>query len=49
MLDISTAGTIIPSYNFSATLTSGVVGLSAGNHMSIEKVSNTVTSNIGWV
>jgi hypothetical protein len=50
IIDITTAGTIIPSYNFSSTLTGGeMVIFSAGNHMSIEKISNTVTSNIGWV
>jgi hypothetical protein len=49
MIDITTAGTIIPSYSFGATLTDGTVTLSAGNHMVVEKISNTTTTNIGWV
>jgi hypothetical protein len=49
MLDITTAGTIIPSYQWGATLTSGVVTMSSANNIVIEKVSNTQTSNIGWV
>jgi hypothetical protein len=49
MIDITTAGTIIPSYQFSATLTGGTVALSAGNHMVVEKISNSTTTNIGWV
>jgi len=47
-LDISTAGTIIPSYQWGATLTGGVVSLSGANNIVIEKVSNTQTTNIGW-
>jgi hypothetical protein len=49
MLDITTAGTIIPSYQWGATLTSGVVTLSSANNIVIEKISNTQTTNIGWV
>jgi hypothetical protein len=49
MLDITTAGTIIPSYQWGATLTGGTVILSSTNHMVIEKISNTTTTNIGWV
>jgi hypothetical protein len=49
VIDISTAGTIIPSYQWDATLTDGTVILSAGNHMVLEKISNSTTANIGWV
>jgi hypothetical protein len=49
MIDITTAGTIIPSYTFSSTLTGGTVVFSSGNHMVVEKISNSTTANIGWV
>ena len=49
ILNISTAGTLIPSYSFSAALTSGVTTLNAANNIIIEKISNTVsTINGGW-
>jgi hypothetical protein len=50
ILKITTAGTIIPSYQFGATLTSGVVTLFAENNMSITQISDsgtTVTTG-GW-
>ncbi len=47
ILNIATQGTLIPAYQFSATLTSGVVTLFAGNHMIIEKMTNTSVTTIG--
>ena len=49
ILNVSTAGTLIPSYQFSAALTSGVTTLNASNNIIIEKISDTViTTNGGW-
>lgn len=49
ILNVSTAGTLIPSYMFSAALTSGVTTLNAANYIIIEKISDTViTKNGGW-
>ncbi len=49
VLDITTAGTIIPSYQFSATLARGVVTLSPLNNMIIEKIANSsVATTGGW-
>ena len=47
IMDIGTAGTIIPSYQFSATLTSGVVTLSSLNNMTITKLADTSVSTFG--
>lgn len=49
ILNITTSGTLIPSYQFSAALTSGVVTLNALNNIIIEKISSSsVTTNGGW-
>ena len=49
VLDITTAGTIIPSYQLSATLSRGVVTLSPLNNMIIEKIANSsVATTGGW-
>ena len=49
VLDITTAGTIIPSYQFSATLARGVVTLLPLNNMIIEKIANSsVATTGGW-
>ena len=48
-MNITTAGTIIPAYQFSATRTSGVVTLNALNHMKIKQIAATsVTTAGGW-
>lgn len=47
ILNITAQGTLIPAYQFTATLTSGVVTLFAGNHMVIEKMTNTSVTTIG--
>jgi len=50
IMNITTAGTIIPAYQFSATLTSGVVTFRALNHMKIKQIASTsVTTAGGWV
>jgi len=50
IMNITTTGTIIPSYLFSATLTSGVTTLNALNHMKIKQIAATsVTTAGGWV
>ena len=50
ILKVTTAGTIIPAYQFSATLTSGVVTLFADNHMVITPLasSGTATQTGAW-
>lgn len=49
VMNITTAGTIIPSYQWSATLTSGVVTLYALNNIVIDKMAETsVTTAGGW-
>ena len=50
IMNITTAGTIIPAYTWSAALTSGVVTLSAANYIIIDKMAETsVTTAGGWV
>ena len=49
IMNVTTAGTIIPAYQFSATLTSGVVTLNTLNHMKIKQMADTsVTTAGGW-
>lgn len=47
IVDVTTAGTIIPAYQWSATLTSGVVTLSALNNMVITKLADTSVATFG--
>lgn len=50
ILNITTAGTIIPAYRWSATLTSGTVTLYADNYLLIKQISNaSVTATSDWV
>ena len=50
IMNITSAGTIIPSYQFNTTLTSGVVTLDALNNIMIDKIAVTsVTTTGGWV
>ena len=49
IMNVTTAGTIIPAYRLSATATSGVTTLFGGNHMIIERMADTsVTTAGGW-
>ena len=49
-INVTIAGTFIPSYSFSATLTNGVVTLNALNNIVIEKIAETsITNSGGWV
>jgi len=50
ILKVTTAGTIIPAYQFGATLTSGVTTLYAENMMEITQISTsgTTTAQGGW-
>ena len=49
IMNVTTAGTIIPAYRLSATATSGVTTLNGGNHMIIERMADTsVTTAGGW-
>ena len=47
IINITTAGTLIPSYLFSATVTSGVVTLSGMNYMAIEKIAPSSVTYFG--
>lgn len=47
IINITTAGTLIPSYLFSATVTSGVVTLNAMNWMAIEKIAPSSVTYFG--
>jgi len=50
IMNVTTAGTIIPSYQFSATLTSGGVIPSPLNYMKINQIASTsVITAGGWV
>ena len=49
IMNVTTAGTIIPAYRLSATATSGVTTLNSGNHMIIERMADTsVATAGGW-
>ena len=49
IMNVTTAGTIIPAYRLSATATSGVTTLNSGSHMIIERMADTsVTTAGGW-
>jgi len=47
IINVTTAGTIIPAYAFSASVTSGVITLSATNFMTIQQIASTSVTSVG--